>query len=250
MAWHGDALHCIAFRCIGKEESLLRRKGLDSSRLGRSVGRSGFWIEALFEAVKSSPGEWLQYKLAGQKRTVLLSSLFLGGLDGERLVAEGVSLYPFFFFRAFETSITYNQYTNFIYDPQFVERGGEHSIVIFTSSIVTEQRYSWIFVSRSGRIKAYGRRTGRGTKGYVLVLVRFCSHISSLSLSIQLTKRGWTYRGSRNHTKTPVQKKNPRGNSVNHTPPLPVLFFFHRLPQEKKGIDGICIVACFFFGRL
>ena len=94
MAWHGRAMHCIAFRCIGKEESLLRRKGLNSSRLGRSVCRSGFWIEALFEAVKSSPvlGR-VGYKLAGQKRTVLLSSLFLGGLDGEDWL-----LGEFFFF--------------------------------------------------------------------------------------------------------------------------------------------------------
>lgn len=66
-----------------------------------------------------------------------------GGLTGKIGCLGG---FCFFFFQAFETSIPYNQYTKFIYDPQFIERGKKHGFAIFTSSIVTEQRY-YIYIS-------------------------------------------------------------------------------------------------------
>ena len=122
----------------------------------------------------------LQAGRAKKNGTALLP-LFRGGLTGK----DWLPRVFFFFFQAFETSIPYNQYTNFIYGPQFVERGEKHGIVVFTSSIVTEQRYSWIFMSRSGQIEAYGRRTGHEELCFGFGSV--CSHIS-LS-SIQLTKR-------------------------------------------------------------
>ena len=164
-------------------------------------------------------GEWAT-SWPGKKNGTALLPLFRGGLTG-KIGCLGS------FFLAFETSIPYNQYTNFIYDPQFVERGGEHGIVTFTSSIVTEQRYSWIFVTQWSD----KRLMGGGRDGARRAMFWFWFGFALTSLSFDsIDQKGWSYRGSRNHTKTPVQKKNPRGNSVNHAAAPPCPFFFHRLP--------------------
>lgn len=93
-------------------------------------------------------------------------------------------------------------------------------------------------------MKAYGSRTERGTKGYVLALVRFA--LTSLSFD-STDQKGWSYRGSRNHTqRLPLEEEPARKLRKPCRPSLP--FFLSSSPAGKKKVSMVFVSLRASFG--